>query len=315
MALILPEIAILVGCFLVVFIFILIFWGETHHEQTSVRAIRRPGEACTVFLLLCRIQNLFLILHPNFFIPPTSKSKIQNPQNPKSPKSKIPKIQNPQNPKSPKSKIPEIWGHIKICYITFQNPKSKIPKIGQKSLDFGFWIGGFWILDFGPKIQNPKSPKSKIPKIQSPKSPKSKIPKIQNPKSPRSKIQNPQNRTSKIFRQNPKFGALGASHKELLHNDPKSKIQNPKSPNCGFWGFWILEFGFGAFWILDCGNFGFRGFWSLDFGDFGFWGFWCFWGGPGDVPLGNLVTVLGGQRLESPLVRLSGTVQNQLYLI
>ena len=36
----------------------------------------------------------------------------------------------------------------------------------------------------------------------------------------------------------------------------------------------------------------------MDFGDFGFWG------GPGDVPLGNLVTVPGGQRLESPLVRL-----------
>ena len=65
-------------------------------------------------------------------------------------------------------------------------------------------------------------------------------------------------------------------------------------------------------WILDFGDFGF---WFLGILDFGFWGFWCFWGGPGDVPLGNLVTVLGGQRLESPLVRLSGTVQNQLYLI
>ena len=41
-------------------------------------------------------------------------------------------------------------------------------------------------------------------------------------------------------------------------------------------------------------DFGFR---ILDFG-----------GGPGDVPLGNSVTVPGGQRLESPLVR-------QLYLI
>ena len=57
------------------------------------------------------------------------------------------------------------------------------------------------------KIQNPKSPKSKIPKTT----------KIQNPKSP-------------------KCGALGASHKDLLHNGPKSKIpkiqnpQNPKSP-------------------------------------------------------------------------------------
>ena len=65
--------------------------------------------------------------------------------------------------------------------------------------------------------QNQKS------KIQNPQTPKSKIPKIQNPKSPK----------SKIFRQNPKFGALGASHKDLLHNDLKSKIpkiQNPKSP-------------------------------------------------------------------------------------
>ena len=52
------------------------------------------------------------------------------------------------------------------------------------------------------------------------------------------------------------------------------------------------------------------GFW--DFGDFGDFGFW---GGPGDVPLGNLVTVPGGQRLESPLVCLWGPLQNQLYLI
>ena len=86
--------------------------------------IRRHGEACTVFLLLCRIQNLLLILHPNFFIPPTSKSKI-------------PQIQNPQNPQNPKSPNLGRWGpHIKICYITVQNPKSKI------------------------KIQNPQTPKS-----------------------------------------------------------------------------------------------------------------------------------------------------------
>ena len=52
----------------------------------------------------------------------------------------------------------------------------------------------------------------------------------------------------------------------------------------------------------------------LDFGDFGFW-ILGFWGGPGDVPLGNLVTVPGGQRPESPLVCLSGPLQNQLYLI
>ena len=83
----------------------------------------------------------------------------------------------------------------------------------------------------------------------------------------------------------------------------------------GFWGFWILgilDFGFWGFWILGSLDFGF-----WDFGDFGFWGFWIlgFWGGPGDVPLGNLVTVPGGQRLESPLVCLSGPLQNQLYLI
>ena len=186
------------------------------------------------------------------------KSKIQNPQNPKSeiPKSKIPQI---QNPKSPKSKIPEIWGHIKSCYITVQNPKS--PKSAKK-----VWILdlGLGILDFGPKIQNPQDPKSKIPKIQNPKSPKSKIPKIQNPKSPK----------SKIFRQNPKFGALGASHKDLLHNDPKSKIQNPQNPKFGDFGFWILDSGDFGFWILGILDFGFWGFWILDFGDFGFWGFW-----------------------------------------
>ena len=114
--------------------------------------------------------------------------------------------------------------------------------------------------------------------------------------APKSKIQNPKseirNPKSKIPRQNPKFGALGASHKELLHNDPKSKIQNPQNPAEKVW---ILDFGLGnfGFWIPDFG------FWIPDFG---------FWGGPGDVPLGNSVTVPGGQRLESPLVR-------QLYLI
>ena len=141
-------------------------------------------------------------------------------------------------------------------------PKSKIPKIGQKSLDFGFWIGGFWILDFGPKIQNPQDPKSNPKsKIQNPRNPKSKIPKIQNPKSP-AKLQN--------------LGRCEASHKELLHTDPKSNQsqhpQNPKFGDFGFGGFWILgilDFGFGGFWILDLG-----GFWILDLGDFGFWGFW-----------------------------------------
>ena len=163
-------------------------------------------------------------------------------------------------------------------------------------------------------------------KIQNPQNPK-----IQNPKSPKSKIQNPQNPKSKILRQNPKFGALGASRKELLHNDPKSKIQNPQNPAkkvwildfgdfgfWGFWGFWILDFG--ILGILDFGDFGFWGFWILDFGDFGDFGgfgFWIlgFWGGPGDVPLSNLATVPGGQRLESPLVCLWGPLQNQLYRI
>ena len=165
------------------------------------------------------------------------------------------------------------------------------------------------------KIQNPKSeiqnPKSEIQnpksKIQNPKSKIQNLHKkkcyilLQNPKSkiqnPESKIQNPkykiQNPKSKI--PNPKFGALGASHKELLHNDPKSKIQNPKSPKSAKSGRKSLDFGLGnfGFWIPDFG------FWIPDFG---------FWGGPGDVPLGNSVTVPGGQRLESPLVR-------QLYLI
>ena len=98
----------------------------------------------------------------------------------------------------------------------------------------------------------------------------------------------------------------------------------------GLWGFWILDFGdfdFGDFGFWDFGDFGFWilvildfGFWILgilDFGDFGDFGFWIlrFWGGPGDVPLGNLATVPGGQRLESPLVCLWGPLQNQLYLI
>ena len=296
-------------------------------------------------LFLCSIQN-FVTRCPSKI--PSPKSKIQDPQNPKS---KIPKIQNPQNPKSPNSKIQTL--HIKICYIMFQ--KSKIPN-----------------------PQNPENPKSKIPKIQNPhnpKSPKSQKSKIQNPQNPKSQIQNPQNPSffgrilwilgildfgdfgfwiwdsgpkiqnpkspkSKILRQNPKFGALGASRKELLHNDPKSKIPKIRPKKFGFWILGILDFGdfgfwdFGVFWILDFGDFGFWGFWDFgdfgfsgfwilgfwgfwDFGVFGFWGFWIlgFWGGPGDVPLGNLVTVPGGQRLESPLVCLWGPLQNQLYRI
>ena len=72
----------------------------------------------------------------------------------------------------------------------------------------------------------------------------------------------------------------------------------------GFWIVGIFDFGFWILGILDFGDFGFWGFWIL-----GLWGFWIlgildfgFWGDPGDVPLGNLVTVPGGQRLESPLV-------------
>ena len=105
--------------------------------------------------------------------------------------------------------------------------------------------------------------------------------------------------------------------------NPKSKIPKIRPKKLGFWILGILDFGFWDF--RDFGDFGDFGFWILgfwildfrDFGDFGFWGFWIlgFWGGPGDVPLGNLVTVPGGQRLESPLVCLWGPLQNQLYLI
>ena len=86
-------------------------------------------------------------------------------------------------------------------------------------------------MDFGPKTQNPQDSKFPRSKIQNPQNPKS-------PKSPK----------SKILRQNPKFGALGASHKDLLHNDPKSKI--PKNPKFGDFGFGILDLGDFGFWIL-----------------------------------------------------------------
>ena len=66
--------------------------------------IRRPGEACTVFLLLCRIQKFVTTFAPKLFHPPNLK--IQNPKSPKSkiqhPKSPKSKIQNPQNPQNPK---------------------------------------------------------------------------------------------------------------------------------------------------------------------------------------------------------------------
>ena len=126
------------------------------------------------------------------------------------------------------------------------------------------------------KIRNPKSEiqnlKSKIPNLHK----NNCYIRLQNPKS---EIQN--------SRENPKFGAVGASRKGMLHTDPKSQIQTEKV--------WILDFGLGNFWILDSG-------------------FWI-WGVLGDVPLGNSVTVPWGQRLESPLVRLWRAVRNQLYLI
>jgi len=61
-------------------------------------------------------------------------------------------------------------------------------------------------------------------------------------------------------------------------------------------------------------EFGSWGCWILDLGDFGFWILEIL-GSPGDLTLGNLVTVPGGQRLESSLVCLSKPPQNQLYLI
>ena len=200
-------------------------------ELSSRDKIRRPGEACTVFLFLCRIQNLLLILHPNFFIPPTSKSKIQNPQNPKS---KIPKIQNPKSkiPKTPKiqnSKSPNLASHKDLLH---NGPKSKIQN-----------------------PHNPKSPKPPKSKIQNPQNPKSKI---QNPKSKIPKIQNPKSKIPEIWGhkkicyitvQNPKspksakkvwiwdfglgdFGFWISARKSKIQNpkSPKSKIQNPKSP-------------------------------------------------------------------------------------
>ena len=188
--------------------------------------IRRPGSACTVFFSYVASKILSRLANPKSPVPQTPKiSKIQNPRSPKS------KIQNPQNPKSPNSKIQTL--HIKICYIMFQKSKIQNP-------------------------QNPENPDSKIPKIQNPKSPKSPKSKIQNPLSPKSKIQNPQNPKSCIPNfQNPKISksppkskiwGVGASHKELLHNDPKSKIQNPeilaKKVWIGDFGFWILDLGF-----------------------------------------------------------------------
>ena len=309
----------------------------TLHEKMATNPKNPPTRVgvTSILILLCRAQNV--VQNPKSKIQ-TPKSKIQNPkseiQNPKSkiqnPKSKIqnPKsqIQNPkskiQNPKSeiqnPKSKIPNPKSkiqnlHKKNCYIMPQNPKSKIQNPKSK------------IQNPKSKIRNPKSkiqnPKSEIQnpksKIQNPKSkiqnPKSKIPnpksEIQNPKSkiqiPKSKIRNPKSKNrnpkSKIQIPKSKIGPPEAPQKELLHSVPKSKIQIPKSkiqnPQNPAEKVWILDFGLGnfGFWIPD---FGFWipdfGFWILDFG---------FWRGPGNVPLGNSVTVPRGPRLESPLVR------------
>ena len=107
------------------------------------------------------------------------------------------------------------------------------------------------------------------------------------------------------------FWILGSLDFGFWGRNPKSKIQNPKSPIqtflAKFSGFWILDFGslcsnslceaatphildFGGdfeFWILEVGegiqDFGDFGFWILDVGDFGCWildfgdfGFWIF---------------------------------------
>ena len=64
---------------------------------------------------------------------------------------------------------------------------------------------------------------------------------------------------TKIPRKNPKFGALGASHKELLHNDPKSKMPKIRLKKFGF-GFRILDWGL---WILGRS----RGFTTRQFND------------------------------------------------
>ena len=186
--------------------------GEMHLKSLSLQCNNvASGNPPTRFgvhslLFLCSVQN-FVTRCPSKI--PSPKSKIQDPQNPKSPKSKIPKFQNPN------------FAHKDLLH--------NVPKIQNPQ-----------------NPENPKSPKSKIPKIlkakiQNPHNPKSKIPKIQNPQNPKSMLFwpdfgdlgfrilgildlgfRPQNPKSKILRRNPKFGALGASRKELLPNDAKS---------------------------------------------------------------------------------------------
>ena len=176
------------------------FFGEGFRPRKTI-GVRGVLQGCNPptrvgvhsLLFLCSIQNFVTTCQSKIPSPPNSKN-LQNP------KSKIPKI---QNPKSPNSKIQTL--HIKICYIMFQKSKIQNPQ----------------------NPENPKSPKSKIPKIS-----KAKIPTIQNPKSPKSK--NPVSPTSKIQNSKSppksKIWGVGASHKELQHNDPKSKIQNPQNP-------------------------------------------------------------------------------------
>ena len=120
-------------------------------NQAPSCQIRRPGSACTVILILCRIQKMSAKTPPKIQNP---KSKIQNPKskiwNPKfaqkgllhkAPKSKI---------RNPNSKIPwkiqnlGRWPHVKKCYITIQNPAEKVWILDWGILDFGFRI-----LDFG----------------------------------------------------------------------------------------------------------------------------------------------------------------------
>ena len=98
----------------------------------------------------------------------------------------------------------------------------------------------------------------KSTKIQNPKSPKSKLQNPRNPKSPQSQIQNPPNPKSKI----PKIRILGILDFGSLCSN--SLCEAPNAPNFGFWR-GILDFGDLGFWGV--------GFWIsgiLDFGDFGF---------------------------------------------
>ena len=124
--------------------------------------IRRPGSACTVFFSYVESKFCPKIQNP--------KSEIQNPksesQNPKfahkdllhnAPKSKIqhPKsnIQNQkiQNPNSKLARENPKFGALGASHkdLLHNDPKSKIPKIRPKSLDFGYWIGEFWVFDSG----------------------------------------------------------------------------------------------------------------------------------------------------------------------